>query len=155
MKWSQALLEAAGNSPCKSTVRWVKTQGQERHHQKSKAWFLLLWWKGLLFPSALSCWLGYEVGQYKTYHRAGWGESYKKDKKERNSTTAMFFSATGAQHLWHLPFLTHPSSNSCAVYLKEGKKVTTTNLTFICTHITSTGSMTNLNTDFKEPWNHG
>ena len=38
----------------------------------------------------LPCWLGYEVGRYKSCHRVGWGKRYKKDKKERNITAAVF-----------------------------------------------------------------
>lgn len=44
---SQALLEAAGNLPCKLRARWIERENQ----QKRKGWFLLLWWKGLSFIS--------------------------------------------------------------------------------------------------------
>lgn len=62
-------------------------------------------------------------------------------------------------------FLVQPELSVCGIYpflpillaivalsiWRRKKKVTKTNLTFICTHIMCTESMTNPNTDFKEP----
>lgn len=116
VKCSQTLLEAAGNSHCKSRVRWVKTQGQERHHQKSKAWFLLLWWKGLLFASL--CLLGWAVkwvnttlGTEQVWERAttimGMKESSQQQCSQCNWSSASIPS--------------YPSSVLCCLS-EEGKK---------------------------------
>lgn len=71
---------------------------------------------------ALPCWLGYEVGQYKTYAQSRLGRELQKRGEEKKHHNSNVLNATGAQHLSRLPLPTHPPGNSCAVYLKEGEK---------------------------------
>lgn len=128
----QALLKASGNSPCKLRARWIKTHNQE----KRKAWFLLLWWKGLIYLT-LPSWWGYEMSQYKSYVRVGWGKSYRRDKNERNITTSCsegtWAPICGRYFLSILLIIVVLS-----VWRRE-RKVLKTNLSFICTHIMGAG----------------
>lgn len=95
----------------------------------------------------LPSWWGYEVDQYKSYVRVGWGKSYKRDKNER-SITIWCSDDNLSSHLWQL-LLIHPAGKSCAVSLKERKKGPEDKFDLYLHSNYECRSMTNLNTDFK------
>lgn len=81
--------------------------------------------------------------------RVGWGRSYRKDKIERNITAIMFSVQLELSTCSIYPFLPRLLTIVLLSIRRREKKVTKTNLTFICTHMISAESITN--TDIKEP----
>lgn len=143
MNCSQAYLEATGNSPCKSRARWVKTQNQK----KSKAWFLLLWWEGMLFISL--CLLGGAMKWINTRVMSEWvGERAIKETRMKEVSQYDALRTTSAP-ICGSYFLSILLAIVVLSVWRRGRKVLEDKFDLYLHSNYECRSMTNLNTDFK------